>query len=230
MLAYLIRHAESLSNLNQTDSLNSSLSDLGRKQAEALADRLEAANLVGIYSSPFARSIETAIPLADRLGLPIRIRPDLCEHHHLAEGDRRSHGLATIEAIMRTYPQVTGCADHEGRFEWVPTHETMDDLLVRSRKMQAYLKSRWGDDDAVVVFSHGSPTARLIDAWLTDVPGPSFRFIIDNAAVSAVRYHEGVSTLVCLNDVSHLAGLPAPAAGNYTDERIIKPTPPSAYW
>lgn len=230
MLAYVVRHGESLSNLKQTDSLNSTLSDLGRQQAQAIAERLGGARLAAIYSSPFSRSIETAIPLADRLTMPIRIRPDLCEHHMLPAGSERQHEVEPLETIMRAYPQVTGCADHEGPFDWVRTDETLEQLVQRSHRFQAFLKKRWGDDDAVIVFSHGSPTARLIDAWLTNTPGPSFRYIIDNAAVSAVRHHQGVSSLVCLNDISHLTGLPAPASGNYTDDRTIKAAPPTGYW
>lgn len=230
MLAYLVRHAESLSNLKQTDELNAGLSELGSLQTRAVAERLIAARPVAIYASPFSRCIDTAVALARQVTLPIRIRPELCEHHHLPAGDERPHNLDTIEAIMDAHAEAVACPDFAGAFDWVPTDEPFEALLRRTRSFQAYLKERWGEDDAVVVFSHGSPIARLIDAWLTDAPGPSFRFIIDNAAVSAVRHTAGVSSLVCLNDVSHLTGLPAPAAGNYTDERVIKPVPPSGYW
>ena len=111
--------------------------------------------------------------------------------------------------------------------------EPLPEMIRRMRALAVYLKSRWqGEEDAVVVISHGSPIARLIDGWLTDPgpPGPSFRFIIDNAAVSALRFHKGVSSLVCLNDVSHLVGMPAPAMANYREDGSIKPAPPSSYW
>ncbi|MCB9858492.1 MAG: histidine phosphatase family protein [Phycisphaerales bacterium] len=230
MLAYLVRHAESLSNIRQTDRLNEGLSDLGKRQIDALTDRLSAANVAAIYSSPFERCIASATPLATRLSLPIRIRPELCEFHQLPEGSERSHELETIEVIASRHSIARPCEDYNGQFLWAPTDEPFDRLLARTRRFQAYLKERWSDGKSVAVFSHGSPIARLIDAWLTDVAGPSFRFIIDNAAVSAVRHHAGVSSLVCLNDVSHLSGLPAPKAGNYSDDRTIKAVPPSAYW
>lgn len=230
MLAYLIRHAESLSNVRHTDGLNEGLSDLGMRQVDALADRLSAASIAAIYSSPFERCIASATPLANRLSLPIRIRPELCEFHQLAEGVERSHELEPIDAIAARHLNVRPCEDHDGPYHWAPTDEAFEALLERTRSFQAYLKRRWGDGDTVVVFSHGSPIARLVDAWLTDAAGPSFRFIIDNAAVSAVRHHAGVSSLVCLNDVSHLSGLPAPKSGNYSDDRTIKSVPPSAYW
>ncbi|MCA9254916.1 MAG: histidine phosphatase family protein [Phycisphaerales bacterium] len=230
MIAYLVRHAESLSNSRESPSLNAALSDLGRRQTIAVADRLAAAEISAIYASPFDRCIETAAPLAERLGLPVRIRPEICEYHQIPDGDERTHGLETVEAITRRYPIAQACPDHPDPFVWTPTQEPFESLLSRIRRFEAFLKGRWGDDDAIVVFSHGSPTARLIDAWLTMQPGPSFRFIIDNAAVSCVRFHAGVSSLICLNDVSHLAGLPAPRSGNYRDDRTIKKLPPSGYW
>ncbi|HVP13444.1 MAG TPA: hypothetical protein VMV94_19885 [Phycisphaerae bacterium] len=51
-------------------------------------------------------------------------------------------------------------------------------------------KARWlAPDNVVILIGHGSPIARLIEAWLTDdQPGASLRFTIDNAAVAALRY------------------------------------------
>lgn len=230
MLAYFVRHAESLSNLKQTDSLNAGLSDLGRRQADALADRMANADLKAIYASPYIRCIETAIPLAERLSLPIRIRPELCEFHHLPPGKVAPNELATIEEISKAHPLVSECPDFGDAFEWTATDEPFEALLARTRRFATFLKSHWTAHEAVVAFSHGSPIARIIDAWLSDATGPSFRFIIDNAAVSAARFHAHVSSLVCLNEVSHLTGMPAPSAANYTDQRTIKAVPPSSYW
>jgi broad specificity phosphatase PhoE len=98
------------------------------------------------------------------------------------------------------------------------------------RSFADHLKARWTRDECVVIFSHGSPIARLIDAWLTDTTGPSFRFIIDNAAISAVRHQDGLSSLICLNESSHLAGIAAPVGSSFNDDGIVKPHAPSSYW
>lgn len=47
------------------------LSDLGRRQADALADALAGERVDSLYSSPALRSRQTLEPLAGRLGLPI---------------------------------------------------------------------------------------------------------------------------------------------------------------
>jgi len=165
------------------------------------------------------------------LGLPVRIRPDLCEHHHLPPGAVADTALDEMEALSDRYPEVVRCPDHVGSFDWVPADESFETLLGRSAALAAYLKDRWrGEDDVVVVISHGSPVARLVEAWLTDRPGPSFRFIIDNCSVSALRFADDISTLVCLNEVSHLAGLPVPTAANWTDDGLIKARSASSAW
>lgn len=231
MLAYVVRHAESLGNLAQAEGLNDGLSALGIRQAEALAGRLAPAKVQAIYASPFVRCVETAIPIARSLGLPIRIRPDLCEHHYLAPGTVADTALDDMETLQGRYPQILRCPDHAGSFDWAPADEPFEALLARVGTLAAYLKDRWrGEDDVVVLISHGSPIARLVEAWLTDRPGPSFRFIIDNCGINALRFADGISTLVCLNEVSHLAGLPPPAAANWAEGGLIKPQGVSGAW
>lgn len=230
MLAYLIRHAESLANARQSDGLNSRLSDIGHRQRDAVAKRLARAAPVAVYSSPFQRCLETAEAVAAANSVPIRVRSELCEFHHLPEGTDRSVEIPTIHELIKVNKVVIECPDEADSCDWPSLDEPFEALLDRTRKFADYLKSRWTGDEAVVVISHGSPIARLIDAWLTDAPGPSFRFIIDNAAVSAVRHRDGVSSLVCLNESSHLVGIPSPAGANFTDGGIAKAEPPSGYW
>ncbi len=231
MLAYVVRHGESLSNLGRAKGLNDALSALGARQVEALAKRLAPAAVRAVYASPFVRCLETALPIARSLGLPVRVRPDLCEHHHLEPGTVADTALDAMGDLADRYPEVVPCPDHVGPFEWVPADESYEALMARLQALAAYLKDRWrGEDDVIVLISHGSPVARLIEAWLTNVPGPAFRFIIDNCGVNALRFDAGVSTLVCLNEVSHLANVPPPAAANWTGDGLIKAGPASTAW
>lgn len=231
MLVYAIRHAESLANVQLEEGLDSALSPLGRQQAEALAGRFGSQTISAIYSSPFRRSVETALPMARRLNLPIRIRPELCEFQDLPAGAHADLGLGDVAAIARRHPEVIPCPDCRLAFTWPPPDESLAAMIARVRAFASHLKDRWrSPEDTVILTGHGSPTARLIEAWLTDQPGPAFRFTIDNAAVAALRYTDGVSSLVCLNEISHLRGL-APAHGaNYRDDGSIKPAPRISYW
>jgi probable phosphoglycerate mutase len=231
MLAYLIRHSESQANARLHDGLNAPVTPLGIAQAEALVKRLSAVKASAIYSSPFRRCLETAAPIAKALGLQIRLRRELCEYHHLPEGTDRDLELDDLDSIAREFAGAAMCPDCDKSLPWPPVDEPLRGMLERVAAMASYLKARWSSpSDVVVVISHGSPVARLIESWLSPDPGPSFRFVIDNAAVSALRYHNGVSSLVCLNEVSHLRGLPVPALANYCEDGSIKVEPAAPAW
>ena len=83
-IIYLIRHAEN-------DYLGKRLAgwlpgvhlnERGAAQAEALAERLSGIRFLAIYASPLERTMETAIPIAQRLGLQVIPRPALGEVHY----------------------------------------------------------------------------------------------------------------------------------------------------
>jgi probable phosphoglycerate mutase len=231
MLLYAVRHAQSLANAEASRRLNSPLSSLGGRQAEALASRLGGLPIAAVYSSPFERCLRTAEPVARRLGLPIWLRPELCEYHHLPPGSIADTMLPTPEEIVRSHAGTLPDPGCPRPLAWPPVDEPFESLLHRTRVLAADLKARWpGRLDTILLISHGSPIARLIEAWLTDLPGPSFRFVIDNAALTALRYDEGVSSLVCLNETSHLRGLEAPETANYNDDGSIRPVAAGGCW
>lgn len=211
MLVYLVRHAHSLANAGQHDGLNSGLSPLGLRQVEALTRRLSGEQITAVYSSPFFRCLETAGPLARQLDVPVRLRPELCEYHGLPQETLRVTDLVAAEHLVGERPGVMACEDWRGPMVWPDVGETLEAMVSRTRSFVTFLKSRWpGEDDRVLVVGHGSPIARLIEAWLTDQPGPSFRFVIDNATLNLLRLRNGVSSLLQLNDTSHLQGVIAP--------------------
>ncbi|MBQ6362069.1 MAG: histidine phosphatase family protein [Lachnospiraceae bacterium] len=76
MRILLIRHAEQASKVCNADV---SLSETGRKQAEALAERLLSYGIDAVYSSPLRRAAETAGAAAEKTGLPVFIRTELSE-------------------------------------------------------------------------------------------------------------------------------------------------------
>ncbi|HVP13442.1 MAG TPA: histidine phosphatase family protein [Phycisphaerae bacterium] len=235
MLAYVIRHAESVANTRADPGLNTALSPLGNRQAKALARRFARPEITAIYSSPFLRAIQTALPIARQLHLPIRIRPELCEFQGLLPGTHLDLGLDDIATITQRHPEAISCPDlsgpFAGPFSWPPPDETLSDMIARVRSFANSLKARWlSPDDVIIAVGHGSPSARLIEAWLTDQPGPSFRFAIDNAAVAALRYLNGVSSLVCLNEISHLRDLPPSERSNYRPDGSIKPASQTGCW
>ncbi len=231
MLAYVVRHAESRSNTGEDSGLDSELTDLGRLQAEALAGRFGDLSIDALYSSPFRRSLQTARPIADALGIPVRLRPELFEAHHLPPGSAPDFELPGADAIAGRHECAIVDPDSAAPVRWPALDESREELMRRMGSFAQTIRHRWDDPNAVIlIISHGSPIARLIDAWLGDDRPRSFRYLIDNGAVTALRCHDDVSSLVCLNESSHLRGLPAPASANFDDSGRIKPVSSSQYW
>ena len=71
-MLYLVRHAHAGNKRQwQGDDLARPLSELGRKEALGLIDRLGAQPLGRLLSSPAERCLQTVEPLADRLRHPV---------------------------------------------------------------------------------------------------------------------------------------------------------------
>jgi len=209
MLVYFIRHGESESNAGLSNEPDCSLSPHGRAQAARVAERLARLPVEAIYSSPFRRAIETALSLAERLDLPVRLRPEIAEHFDEAFINLRDFRPPTLKTLLERYRRV--CEDPLAPWaesSWPAWPESVWQMAARVRRFVRHLKDLWGGSDAIIaVFSHGAPIARALEAWIVDQPGPEFRFSIDNATVNLVRFRGGVSTILAVNESSHLVGL-----------------------
>lgn len=71
---YMVRHGEAAASWGAHK--DPGLSELGKAQAEAAADRLESLGPLPILSSPLLRTQETAVPLAKRWG----VKPVIEQH------------------------------------------------------------------------------------------------------------------------------------------------------
>jgi 8-oxo-dGTP diphosphatase len=105
----------------------------GRRQAVALADRLETEGVTALISSPALRCIQTVEPLADRLGIKIEIDERLAEGSPFEQAlaavrdapDRAllcSHGDVVtdlVEALTRRGMELTTAPDWRKATLWV---------------------------------------------------------------------------------------------------------------
>jgi len=77
----LVRHGEGLWNTHFHDSrvdvaiADPGLTETGRRQAVAVADRLREQGVHRLVTSPYRRTLETALVIAERLGLDIAVDP-----------------------------------------------------------------------------------------------------------------------------------------------------------
>src|SRR5579885_1528849 len=75
---YLVRHARAQALDTAPDHLRQ-LTPTGRQEAKQMAKALRRATpaITAIYVSPYTRCVQTATPLADKLGLPLLVEPAL---------------------------------------------------------------------------------------------------------------------------------------------------------
>ena len=75
-LLVLLRHGQTDANLAKaldTRPPGAPLNELGRAQALAAADRMASERLTAVYASTAVRAQQTATPIAERHGLPVRV-------------------------------------------------------------------------------------------------------------------------------------------------------------
>ncbi len=168
-----------------------SLNEAGRQQAWAIARKLAQAPICAIYSSPLERTMETAAPLAEALGLAVIPRPGLIEVD-IGEWQGRSHkGLARLKAwkeVQETPSQF--------RF---PGGETFADCQQRMVGEIEALCAQHKADELLACFSHGDPI-RLAAAHYLGMPLDHFqRLEIAPGSVTALQMSPQGIRLLYLN-------------------------------
>lgn len=170
-----------------------SLSETGRRQARALAERLAEEPLDAIYASTAVRAVQTAEPLAARHGLPIIERSDLLEY------DFGSSSYVPVEEAAADDPMIA---------RWLPWFEptvpggeveryrrriaaAMEEIVAAHRSQRVAVVSHTGTINAYLSGLLGVERAMLC------VPEYSS---VSRAMVSA----SGFWTLESLNERDHL--------------------------
>jgi probable phosphoglycerate mutase len=134
----------------------------GRSEAVAIADLLLGVVPPGarVVSSPARRALETAGPIAERLGASVTIDPDLREVDvGTAEG-------LTWEEVERRLPDVAAALAAGRRVDW-PDGEVAEALDARVRAVWSRLARRGG---AVVVVSHAGVIASFLAGLAPESP------------------------------------------------------------
>lgn len=156
------RHGQNEANLTRTFShrgYDRDLTDLGRRQAEELAERLARDEAVGVLaSSPLRRARQTAAVVGERLGLVVAPVLDELRELNVGELDGRAD-----EASWRTYDGVLAAwraGDRSARF---PGGENRDELCARLRTALGVVAAAAGDRTALVV-AHGAAIRAALPA------------------------------------------------------------------
>ena len=166
------------------------LTERGREQAQALADRVAHIELDAVYSSDLQRARDTAAVVAESQGFKLRQLPEL------REVDVGSwSGLTRAEAEERFPEGFTRWRDGHPGWKDGETYEAMTDRVLRAVDEIA------ADHEGgrVLVVSHGGPIRAIHAAALgLDVHAyRRLRPVEPNARLSAVCFVDGRLTELC---------------------------------
>jgi phosphoserine phosphatase len=198
---YLVRHGESEANREgrYQGRQDSPLSSLGHRQAAALATALSASKITCVISSPLRRCIETAVPVAARLGAALGCDDRLIE---IAHGTWEGRLRAELEREDVTRMQVWRTAPQHVRFDG---GESLADVDARWRSFAA---SPPVDADAVVV-THDILVRLAILAATNRPLAQLWEAEVENAAYAVFNINDGRWQLVRECCTAHLLGLRA---------------------
>jgi probable phosphomutase (TIGR03848 family) len=178
------------------------LSDAGRAQADALADRLAPLAIQAIYSSPLERCRQTAEPLGRRLRLAIRVRPDLGEVRFGAWTGRSLAQLrrTRLWRLVQLTPSNVRFPDGESFLE------------VQERAVTELLRIADAHPKGLAVVVSHADVIKLALAHFAGMHQDAFqRLVIDPCSVSIVALSGGPPRVVKVNQTDELAHL-VPAA------------------
>jgi probable phosphoglycerate mutase len=209
MRMIIVRHGESEWNRihRYQGQLDAPLSELGLRQAEALAARLESEPIEHIYSSRLQRAARTAQTIAaNHIGAPFDYAEELLEIHH---GEWQGK---YADEIMEQYSEgLREWRQHPTRSQ-MPGGESFSNILKRTLdfKERAYADHK---GQTILVSTHDVIVKILVaDALGMDMDRIN-RIWITNASISVIEYGDDLPFLASLSDASHLGAMASTREG-----------------
>ncbi len=166
------------------------LSGQGRMQAEAVAATLAAVPIRAIYSSPLERTIETAAPLAARLGLSVHVSQPFNEIDYGAWT-----GMSCADLAKSPDWQAFNRLRSTSR---PPGGESILDIQHRTATELERLRALH-PEQTVAIFSHGDPIRAVLMHSLGMSCDLLHRLQVDPASISIVCAEDWGPTVTAIN-------------------------------
>ena len=167
------------------------LNQKGQEQARLLAEKLADMPIKAVYSSPLERTMETAAPLAQALGLEVIPRPGLIETDF---GEWQGESLKKLNRL-----KIWRVVQNRPSLMRFPGGETFSELQMRYVSELEYICSQHAPKDIVALVSHADPI-RLAVAYYIGLPLDMFqRLSVGPGSISVLWLAEDSSRLLTLN-------------------------------
>jgi len=196
MNLFLIRHGQTDWNLAQRFQGQSDipLNETGRKQANAIVERLAAEHFDAIYSSDLQRATETA---------DIICKSEIITDSRLREVNFGDWEGLIYDEIKVKYPETLAAWEVDIFKNAPPNGETLEGLSVRVQSMLDELRAKH-DDQNILIVAHGGVLQTLICLALKLPPTMYWQFHLSTASLSELAFYPAGAILNSLNDTSHL--------------------------
>jgi probable phosphoglycerate mutase len=171
------------------------LSEQGRAQAQALAERLANTPLAAIYSSPLERALETAEPLAARHSLSVQVLQGIGETHCGEWTGQTVEELSKTDAWRQIQLYPSGM-----RF---PGGESVVEIQVR---MVATLESLRvaHPQQTIAIISHSDPIKTVVTHYIGLHLDLFQRLVISPASITELSFTPSGPRLLRCNDCAHI--------------------------
>ncbi|WP_073235094.1 alpha-ribazole phosphatase [Desulforamulus putei] len=197
---YLVRHGETAWNAGGKFQGHSDipLSERGRKQAKALAERLSNLKIDAFYSSDLSRARETAGILAEPHRGTVYYLPELREINF-----GRWEGL-TFKEIAEAYGELSTRWWASPLTIQIPAGESLQQVVDRCTRAVAGIITRHAGE-TVVVAAHGGVIRVIVGAALGLDLNHFWQLRLDNVSLTVLEYHGPEKAILELfNDTCHL--------------------------
>lgn len=193
----LIRHALPVRQAVQSGTADPELSELGVRQATAMAEYLDPESIDALYSSPMRRARETAVLLAERRGLDVTVVDDI------AEFDRDQVEYVPLEELRAT---------KDPRYDKMIAGSYFDDFEQTPAEFQARVVAgiegiiAQNPSCTAAVTCHGG----VINAYVAHVLRTPEFMVFDPMYTGITRLRAsslGHRSVVTVNEFAHLRGL-----------------------
>ncbi len=166
------------------------LTELGARQAAALAARLATTKSTTVFTSSLRRARETAGPIAAALGAELVVDDRLIELDY-GEWDGKSFPDLPPDELVRWRNDPTFAP---------PGGESLGAVMVRIESFCTEVL----DGPNVVAVSHVSPIKAAVSWALGAGAELGWRMFLDVASITRIGGRDGQASLLGFNDTSHL--------------------------
>ena len=195
----LVRHAQTIDNIKfiLAGSIDSKISDIGRKQIKYLTNYLKDLNIDSIYTTTLSRTKETILEISKLKNI------DIIELENLNEINFGDFEGMTFNDIQSLYPDEFQKIIDDGYDYKYPNGESLVNTYDRvCKEMDKIIKNSEGK--TVLICSHGGTIRNIISYLITNTYENHWNFKIDNASVTTIDITDGFSVISKLNDTSFI--------------------------